>query len=99
MLINSLCFRQNKGATMKTECNAKQIEFQGLFKRSVSGSFDGGCITSDGGGLLLREVEKRRKIVKRFAACFTDHRNPQRIEHGIEELISQRVYALALQKW
>jgi hypothetical protein len=46
--------------------------------------------------LLLREVEKRRKIVKRFAACFTDHRNPQRIEHGIEELISQRVYALAL---
>jgi len=62
----------------------------------VRGRFDGGAITSDAGGLLLREVEKRTKIVDRFADCFTDHRDAERIEHTVEELVAQRVYALAL---
>jgi hypothetical protein len=62
----------------------------------VVGRFDGGAITSDGGGLLLREVEKRTGIIAQFAACFTDHRNPERIEHTVKELVAQRVYALAL---
>jgi hypothetical protein len=62
----------------------------------VVGRFDGGAITSDAGGLLLREVEKRTGIVAQFAACFRDHRDPARIEHPVEELVAQRVYALAL---
>jgi len=53
-------------------------------------------ITSDAGGLLLREVEKRTGIIAQFAACFTDHRNPERLEPTVKELIAQRVYALAL---
>jgi hypothetical protein len=53
-------------------------------------------ITSDGGGLLLREVEKRSGIVRQFAACFTDYRNPDLIEHRVEELVAQRAYGLAL---
>jgi hypothetical protein len=47
----------------------------------VTGRFDGGAITSDGGGLLLGEVEKRTGIVERLAACFTDYREVERIEH------------------
>jgi hypothetical protein len=62
----------------------------------VRGRFDGGAITSDAGGLLLREVEKRTGILDRFAACFTDHREPERVEHPVKELVAQRVYALAL---
>jgi len=58
--------------------------------------FDGGSITSDGGGLLLREVERGTGIVRQFAACFTDHRNPRLIEHSVPELVAQRVYGLAL---
>lgn len=58
--------------------------------------FNGGKITSDGGGLLLREVEHRTGIVKSFAKCFRDERDPRLIEHSKEELIRQRVYALAL---
>jgi hypothetical protein len=58
--------------------------------------FEGGAITSDGGGLLLREVEKRTGIVERFAACFRDHRKAARVEHTIGELVAQRVYGLAL---
>jgi hypothetical protein len=58
--------------------------------------FDGGAITTEGGGLLLREVEKRVGIVRQFAACFRDYRNPDLIEHTVEELVAQRVYGLAL---
>jgi len=62
----------------------------------VVGRFDGGSITSDGGGLLLREVEQRAKIVGQFATCFTDYRSPILTEHSVEELLAQRIYALAL---
>ena len=79
-----------------TECTQKEFGFQGLKTKKVVGKFDGGHITSDAGSLLLREVEKKRNILQRFAKCFTDHRDPQLIEHTLEELINQRVYGIAL---
>ena len=81
---------------MKTECSAGQLEFHGLGRRAVVGEFDGGKISSDSGGLLLREVEKRTHILKRLAGCFMDHRDPDQIEHSLESLIKQRVMGLAL---
>ena len=81
---------------MSTECNAREFDFQGLGNRAVTGRFDGGAITSDAGGLLLREVEAKTGILRRFAACFTDHRDPERVEHSVGELLAQRVFALAL---
>ena len=81
---------------MATQCNQEFLEFHPLEKREVRGGFDGGAITSDAGGLLLREVEKRTGIIRQFAACFQDHRQAERIEHGVEELVAQRVYGLAL---
>src|SRR3981081_1826606 len=53
-------------------------------------------MTPQGGGLLLREVEKRIGIVRQFAACFTDYRNADLIEPTVKELVAQRVYGLAL---
>jgi len=79
-----------------TQCNQDFLEFHPLDKRAVRGGFDGGVITSDAGGLLLREVEKRTGIIAQFAACFRDHRKAERIEHRVEELVGQRVYGLAL---
>jgi hypothetical protein len=81
---------------MTTECTQVAFEFQHLKKRDIRAQFDGGTITSDGGGLLLREVEKRTGILRQFAACFTDYRNADLIEHSVEELVAQRVYGLAL---
>ena len=81
---------------MPTQCNQEFLEFHPLQQREVRGGFDGGTITSDAGGLLLREVEKRTGIIQQFAACFRDHRQAERIEHGVEELVAQRVYGLAL---
>jgi Transposase DDE domain group 1 len=81
---------------METQCIQEQMGFQQLGRREVIGRFDGGQISSDAGGLLLREVEKRFGILKRFSGCFRDYRDPQRIEHSVESLIGQRVYAMAL---
>jgi len=81
---------------MTTECNPEQLEFHALGRREVIGRFDGGRITSDGGGLLLREVDKRLGLLDRLATCFTDYRNPNSIEHSVQALVAQRVYGLAL---
>ena len=81
---------------MSTECNQFVLGFHPLKQREIRAQFDGGAITSDGGGLLLREVEKRIGILRQFAACFTDYRNPDLIEHTVEEPVAQRVYGLAL---
>jgi hypothetical protein len=81
---------------MDTQCTPIQLEFHAIGKREVVGRFDGGNITSDAGGLLLRETEKRTGILSAFARCFADLRDPDLIEHTVEELVSQRVYGLAL---
>jgi hypothetical protein len=84
-----------EGDPAMTECNAEQLEFQDLGKREVIGRFDGGHISSDAGVLLLREVELRTAIIAQMAKCFTDHRDPELIEHSVEELLAQRVIGLA----
>jgi hypothetical protein len=67
-----------------------------LGHRQVRADFDGGDISSDGGALLLRQTEALTGIIRQFAACFTDHRDPDLIEHPLEHLLAQRVYGLAL---
>ena len=79
-----------------TECNQSNFEFATHFQRQVVAGFDGGTISSESGSLLLREVEQRAGILRQFAACFHDQRNPEKIEHTVKELISQRVYGIAL---
>jgi hypothetical protein len=81
---------------MKTECTKLLSSFQALGKREIVADFNGGTITYDGGALLLREVEKRTAILRRFAKCFTDHRDQTRLEHDVLSLVSQRVLGLAL---
>jgi Transposase DDE domain group 1 len=81
---------------MSTECSTSYLDFPMVGPRQVLADFDGGDITSDGGALLLRKVEHLTGIIHQFAGCFTDHRNAHLIEHTVEELLAQRVYALAL---
>ena len=81
---------------MLTECNPRQLEFQGLGVRKVVADFSGGRVTSDAGGLLIREVAEGTRVLKRFSECFEDYRDPDLIEHTVAELVSQRVYGIAL---
>ena len=71
-------------------------EPQKLGGRELVWRFDGGDITSDGGVLLLKKLEERTGIVRRFSGCFEDYRCPDRIEHPLLDLITQRVFGLAL---
>jgi len=81
---------------MKTHCNQKTFEFQTENSRKIVAHFNGGNISSDSGGLLLQQAERITGIISQFADCFDDHRDPDLIEHTVEELIAQRIYALAL---
>ena len=77
---------------MNTECTRTKLVFQCLDGRDVVGRFDGGETTSDAGGVLLREVEHRTRILGRLSERFTDRRGPDRVE----ALVKQRVYGLCL---
>jgi hypothetical protein len=81
---------------MATECTQMVFGFQRVGRREVVARFDGGRISSDGGALLLGEVARRTGMLAQFAGCFDDHRDEQLVEHSVEQLVSQRVYGLAL---
>jgi hypothetical protein len=79
-----------------TECNQWSFGFEGSGKREIVARFDGGTISTDGGALLLRQTDKRLNLLPRLAECFLDGRNQEQVEHSILEMISQRIYGLAL---
>lgn len=79
-----------------TECTPSSFGFEAHFSRDVVARFDGGTMTSDGGALLLRETNRRLNLLPRLAACFEDRRQPWLISHTVQEMVSQRVYGLAL---
>ena len=81
---------------MPTECTTDALQFQAVGGRAVRARFDGGALTSDGGAVLLREVDRATGILRRFAGCFTDARDPARVTHPVAALVRQRVYGLAL---
>ena len=78
---------------MYTLCTPEQLQFQALGKREVIARFDGGRITSDASGVLLRETDIRLGLTARLARCFRDYRNPGSVEHPVRSLVAQRVYA------
>ena len=79
-----------------TECNQSSFGFKAGGKREIVARFDGGTISSDGGAFLLLQTDQRLNLLSRLAECFLDGRNPVQVEHSIEEMLSQRVYGLAL---
>ena len=78
------------------ECIQSRFRFAKHFSREVVGEFSGGTTTSDGGALLLRETDQKMNLVPRFSQCFLDGRNPDRIEHPVEQMLAQRIYGIAL---
>ena len=81
---------------MQTDCTADCFAFAPVEGRRVEAAFDGGAVTSDAGGLLLGATDRVVGLVRRFAGCFSDGRRAELIEHRLETLVGQRVFALAL---
>lgn len=79
-----------------TQCTQSQFPFEAHFSRQVVGRFDGSHLTTEGGALLLRQADRKIGLLRRVAGCFTDHRQPERVEHELGEMLAQRIYALAL---
>jgi hypothetical protein len=79
-----------------TECIQSSFGFKACGKREIVARFDGGTISSDGGAFLLRQTDQRLNLLPRLAECFLDGRNQEQVEHSILEMLSQRIYGLAL---
>ncbi len=79
-----------------TECNQSTFGFEAFGRREIVARFDGGTISSDSGALLLRQTDKRLNLLPRLASCFLDGRNQDQVEHSVLEMLSQRIYGLAL---
>src|SRR5580692_9913641 len=79
-----------------TDCIQPGFGFEACGKREIVARFDGGTISSDGGAFLLRQTDQRLNLLPRLAQCFLDGRNQEQVEHSILEMLSQRIYGLAL---
>jgi hypothetical protein len=79
-----------------TECIQETFTFTAHFSRRVEAGFTAGQVSSDGGALLLREVDRRVRLLERLAGCFVDRRSPLLVKHQLSEMLAQRIYGLAL---
>jgi hypothetical protein len=79
---------------METVCH-KQLSFGSLFKKEIIADFEGGQITSDAGGLLLRELDQRYRIAEKATVCLHDPREAGKVKHDLTTLLRQRLFAIA----
>jgi hypothetical protein len=86
--------KHNRGLPVP-KCTEAIISFSKVGRRQVQAAFDGGDITSDGGVMLLREVDRRLGLTRTAAAAFSDNRRKASVRHSIRDMLAQRVFGLA----
>jgi len=79
-----------------TKCNRKSVSFSRVRRKKITADFNGGRLTSDAGGLLLREADRQLGLTANLAACIADPRDPAKITHDLRTLLAQRVFGIAL---
>jgi len=79
-----------------TECNGSTLTFSSLSGRKIVADFEGGRLTSDAGGLLLRELDRRIGLTHALAGCITDPRDPEKVIHEVRTMLVQRIHGVAL---
>jgi hypothetical protein len=82
-------------ALMTTVCH-EQLRFESLFSKEVLADFTGGRLTSDAGGLLLRELDQRYRLTDKAAQCLHDPRDSHKVKHDLLTLVRQRLFSIAL---
>lgn len=60
----------------------------------MAAAFDGGRLSSDGGLLLLRDMEKRCSLIHRLASCLVDKRSGGRVVHTLKDLLTSRIFGI-----
>jgi hypothetical protein len=79
-----------------TNCTQDSFQFPPVNRRAVEASFDGGAITTDGGVLLLRQVDGVLGLSVAITSVLKDPRRQASCDHELKSLVRQRLYALAL---
>ncbi len=79
-----------------TNCNTVPIRFSSCKRRLVQASFSGGDITSDGGSVLLREMDRQLNLSSSVARVLEDSRDKKKVQHDQLSLLRQRVYGICL---
>lgn len=79
-----------------TLCTTKKIEFARSKRRKIEAEFKGGDVTSDGGILLLREVDRKLGLIKKIAGFIEDPRQQDKCNHEQTTMLRQRIFGLAL---
>jgi len=74
-----------------TQC----VLFPGIFERPVIAKFDQSQGSSDGGAVLLKAADRELGLITALAACLKDDRQEAKVRHEIDELLTQRVMAIA----
>jgi len=75
-------------------CTGQQMLFGRVGRREIEANFQGGAISSDGGVMLLRQMDRRLGLSAAVAAALNDPRAPDRIKHELRDLVAQRLYGL-----
>jgi len=78
--------------------NPKSIDFTTCKRRLVQADFTGGDTTCDGGGVILREIDRRLQLTTAIAKRFPDTRRKKQIKHDYLSLLRQRVYGICLKE-
>jgi len=79
-----------------TDCTTPPLTFSRLKRQNIQADFRGGRLTSDGGAVLLREVDRSLGLIDAIDACIRDPRHPFCITHTQRTLLAQRIFGLAL---
>src|SRR5258708_36814850 len=82
-------------ASSATDCKEQPLLFQDLGSRQVAADFSGGTLSSDGGVLLLRQVDPSLGPTHRPAQCFSDARRQVFVDHSLNQLLGQRLLGVA----
>jgi hypothetical protein len=77
------------------EDNLLPFSFPAVERKKVTGAFDGGRITSDGGVMSLAAAERALGIAGRLAPLITDPRNPLLVTHSVANILRARMLAIA----
>jgi hypothetical protein len=97
-MVQSRCsrgFETNPEAFVPEHTTTQCVLFPGIFKRPVVAQFDQSQGSSDGGALLLKTADQQLGLTAALAACLEDERQAGKVRHEFDELLTQRIMAIA----
>jgi len=80
---------------MSDDSTTQRLLFPGMFRKAVVAQFDQREGSSDGGALLLKAADRGYGLLDELTACLRDQRQAGKVDHGLRELLAQRVFSIA----